>query len=348
MAGIAALVISANPQLSGFEVISILQQTASKDLNFTDWPKTPPSNFDPNPTWDVSPASPFQSGAFQQIGSADGTWSPWFGHGRVDAFAAVQRARQQSGSSASRVSATAGTEFSIPDNNPIGVVSRIAVQDDGVISSLSVSADIEHTYIGDLEVRLVAPDGRRIDLHKRAGSNTRNLNRSWDGTQVPALGTLAGLSIRGVWGLEVVDLASIDSGKLRQWRIDAEVTRSSNIRREVSVQATIPDSQAAGVSSAMVFSEQQTIADLAIELDITHSYIGDLRVKLKGPDGTEAVLHEREGQGSDNIQKTFELSDTPSLSAFVGKPLNGTWILNAADLASQDIGKLNRWAMNVR
>ena len=348
VAGIAALVIAANPQLSGFEVISILQQTASKDLNFTDWPKTPPASYDPNPTWDVSPASPFQSGAFQQTGSADGTWSPWFGHGRVDAFSAVQRARQQSGSSASRVSATAGTEFSIPDNNPVGIVSRVSVQDDGVISSLSVSVDVEHTYIGDLEVRLIAPDGRRIDLHKRAGSNTRNLIRSWDATQVTMLGTLAGLPIRGVWGLEVVDLASADSGRLRQWRIDAEVTRSSTVRREVSVQATIPDRQPAGVSSTLEFSEQQSIADIAVELDITHSYIGDLRVLLRGPDRNEAVLHERAGQGSDNIQRTYSVDDTPSLAVFLGKPLAGTWTLHAADLASQDIGKLNRWAMTVR
>lgn len=348
VAGIAALVISANPQLTGLEVISTLQQTASRDLNFTDWPKTPSASYDPNPTWDVSPVSPFQSGAFQQIGSPDGTWSPWFGHGKVDAFAAVQKARQQSGASASRVSATSATELLIPDNNPVGVVSRLSIPDDGSISSLSVSVDIEHTYIGDLEVRLIAPDGRRIDLHKRAGSNTRNLVRSWDSSQIAALGTLAGLPIRGVWGLEVVDVASADSGKLRQWRIDAEVARSASIRREVLAQTAIPDSQPAGVSSMIAFSEQQSIADIAIELDITHSYIGDLRVKLKGPDGSEAVLHERAGQGSDNIQRTYSASDTPSLAVFIGKPLNGAWILTAADLASQDIGKLNRWAITVR
>jgi len=348
VAGISALVISANPQLSAFEVISILQQTASKDLNFTDWPKTPPANFDPNPTWDISPVSPFQSGAFQQTGSPDGTWSPWFGHGRVDAVAAVRKASQQSSGSSSRVSATAGTEFSVPDNNPAGIVSRLSVQDEGVISRLSISVDIEHTYIGDLEVRLIAPDGRRVDLHKRTGANTRNLVRTWDETQQPSLGTMTGLPIRGVWGLEVVDMASADTGKLRQWRIEADVIRSSSIRREAILQATIPDNQPAGISSTLVFNEQLMVSDIAVELDVTHSYIGDLRVKLRSPDGTDVVLHERVGQGNDNIQKTFSVSDTSSLAAFVGKPLSGTWTLNIADLASQDIGKLNRFAMTVR
>ena len=92
VAGIAALVISANPNLKALEVISILKQTASKDLNFTGYPRTAPEDYDPNPTWDVSPVAPFNQGDFQDIDSPDGTWSPWFGHGRVDAAAAVKMA----------------------------------------------------------------------------------------------------------------------------------------------------------------------------------------------------------------------------------------------------------------
>nr|WP_295929486.1 S8 family serine peptidase [uncultured Dyadobacter sp.] len=91
-AGIAGLVISANPNLTAAEVISILKQTASKDLNFSDYAKTPPASFDVNTSWDISPVAPFSNGAFTNTGSADGTWSPWFGFGKVDAFKAVQRA----------------------------------------------------------------------------------------------------------------------------------------------------------------------------------------------------------------------------------------------------------------
>jgi subtilisin family serine protease len=108
VAGIAALVISANPDLTADEVCSILKSTASKDLNFDPYPRTPPG--DPNDpavsrddsridktswvdtSWDISPVAPFDKGEFKNNGSPDGTWSPWFGHGKVDALEAVKEA----------------------------------------------------------------------------------------------------------------------------------------------------------------------------------------------------------------------------------------------------------------
>ncbi len=92
VAGIAALVISANPDLTALEVISILKRTASKDLNFEGYPKTPPESYNRDTSWDVSPIAPFNNGNFQDIGDIDGTWSPWFGFGKVDAFEAVSEA----------------------------------------------------------------------------------------------------------------------------------------------------------------------------------------------------------------------------------------------------------------
>ena len=48
------------------------------------------------------------------------------------------------------------------------------------------------------------------------------------------------------------------------------------------------------------FSEAGTVAAIAVEVDISHSYIGDLRVSLDSPAGTEVVLHGRTGGGTDN------------------------------------------------
>ena len=87
VAGIAALVISANHDLHASDVRDVLLQTASRDLDFTGYPKTPPAKYDPEPSWDVSPIQPFDSGTFDED-----DWSPWFGHGKVDAEAAVRRA----------------------------------------------------------------------------------------------------------------------------------------------------------------------------------------------------------------------------------------------------------------
>jgi subtilisin family serine protease len=89
VAGVAALVRSANPQLTSTEVVSLLRRTADKDLDMTGYqPSSRPS--DPDPTWDISPVAPFESGDFIPIGHPDGLWSPWFGFGKVNARKAVE------------------------------------------------------------------------------------------------------------------------------------------------------------------------------------------------------------------------------------------------------------------
>jgi hypothetical protein len=65
------------------------------------YPRTPSATFDLTPTWDVSSIAPFDRGDFLDIGDTNGTWSPWFGHGRVDAAAAVAEAREQPGGTGS-------------------------------------------------------------------------------------------------------------------------------------------------------------------------------------------------------------------------------------------------------
>ncbi|WP_260982273.1 hypothetical protein [Bacillus sp. WP8] len=62
------------------------------------YPKTPSTNYDPNPTWDVSPVAPFDKGDFIDINDLNGTWSPWFGFGKIDAEAAVAMALRLKGS----------------------------------------------------------------------------------------------------------------------------------------------------------------------------------------------------------------------------------------------------------
>lgn len=345
-AGIAALVVSANPQLSALDVIGVLKQTASKDLNMTGWPKTPAASFDPNPIWDVSPIAPFDSGAFQAIGLADGSWSPWFGHGKVDAVAAVRRALELGGTRMNRISATSATELLIPDNNPTGVVSRLSISEGGNIQNLSVTVNIVHTYIGDLEVRIVAPDGRRVLLHNRSGGNTANLAKTYDESTTSELAALRGSVLRGVWSLEIVDLAAKDSGRLTQWKIEADIASDGKLRKESAPNLAIPDNDPTGVSDSVTLADTRVISAIDVEVDITHTYIGDLRLELQGPTAT-IVLHDRAGGDADNIIRHYLPGDTPSLSTFVGQQAAGTWRLKVTDQAGRDVGKLNRWSLTL-
>jgi subtilisin family serine protease len=88
-AGVAALIISANPLLSAVDVVSIMNQTADKNIDMTSYGRSEPTDYDPDVSWDISPINPFDNGTFKYIGTFDGTWSPWFGHGRLNAAAAV-------------------------------------------------------------------------------------------------------------------------------------------------------------------------------------------------------------------------------------------------------------------
>ncbi|WP_226470336.1 M4 family metallopeptidase [Luteimonas panaciterrae] len=75
-----------------------------------------------------------------------------------------------------------------------------------------------------------------------------------------------------------------------------------------------------------------------VKVDITHTYIGDLKVDLIAPDGSVYVLHNRTGGSADNINKTY----TVDLSS---EALNGTWNLRVKDNANGDVGKLNVWSV---
>ncbi len=221
-AGIAALIISANPELTALEIADILKSTASKDLDTTPYSKTPPASYDTDTSWDVSPAPPFDDPSFQDINSDQGTWSPWFGYGRVDAFKAVEQAKE-AGNPIREIRIVQDDPQEIPDNSRDGIVSQIKVPQEGIIQDLRIRLDISHTYIGDLFVSLEGPGGQTISLHNRKGKNQDDLKVTLTGQNVAGIQSLFGTSIKGTWKLKIADHAGWDKGRLNRWALLAEV-----------------------------------------------------------------------------------------------------------------------------
>ncbi|GGT04954.1 extracellular protease [Streptomyces toxytricini] len=79
-------------------------------------------------------------------------------------------------------------------------------------AALQVGVDIKHTYIGDLKVDLVAPDGSVYTLHNRAGGSTDNINQTYT---VNASSEVA----NGTWKLRINDNAGGDTGYLDAWKL---------------------------------------------------------------------------------------------------------------------------------
>lgn len=84
VAGCAALGISAQPEISAKELRAALIRTASKNLDTSGYPNETFIAEDVDDSFDLTPVSPFQTGAFDESG-----WSPWFGFGKCDAAALV-------------------------------------------------------------------------------------------------------------------------------------------------------------------------------------------------------------------------------------------------------------------
>jgi subtilisin-like proprotein convertase family protein len=348
-AGVVALTISANPDLTATEVISVLKRTAAKDLSMTDYPRTPPANFDPTPTWDVSPVAPFDRGNFINIGAPEGTWSPWFGHGRVDAAAAVAEARRLAGNGGTNqiVRRVSTPVLQIPDNSPAGVRDTLRFPDSMTAGSVKVTVDITHTYIGDLRLTLTAPSGTAIVLHDRNGGRTQNLRKTFDTTNTPALTALTGKPIQGDWTLWAQDLAAIDTGLLNRWEVEVSGQQSNAIQIEEAPGVSIPDNNPGGIERLLNVAGNGNIRDIALNVDITHTYIGDLNVNLIAPNGTRIALHQRSGGDTDNLIKTYSAATTSGLASLRGQPVQGAWRLQVADLEARDVGKLNRWGLKI-
>ena len=117
------------------------------------------------------------------------------------------------------------------------------------------------------------------------------------------------------------------------------------------------------VVSSINLTQGITIRDLNVRLAISHSYVGDLKVTLIGPDGTRVVLtNRRGGSGNDFGNTTFDdeagqsigqgtapfagsFRPESSLSTFNGKNARGLWQLVVEDKALFDTGRLTSWSL---
>ena len=350
---------------------------------------------------------------------------------------------------------TRSPNLAIPDLQTVS--DTITVSDSGTVTSVSVTVDITHTYIGDLKIDIIAPDGTTRTLHNRSG-NTIN---SIDKTYAPSFGSIP---ISGVWTLRIDDNYDADLGVLNSWMltinydnpvitaspvtgvsgsgdtyyvtvsastdgtynldlvssghnitdaasnpltnaaptgadethtVSTEILDSTNPTLESieryspasqntdsqtlvysvtfsenvtgvtasgftlspgstggtsagtgsgqfmqtrSPNLAIPDLQT--VSDDITVSDSGTVTSVSVTVDITHTYIGDLKIDIIAPDGTTRTLHNRSGNTINNIDKTY----APSFGSI---PISGVWTLRINDNYDADPGVLNSWMLTI-
>lgn len=117
--------------------------------------------------------------------------------------------------------------------------------------------------------------------------------------------------------------------------------------KESAPKLDIPDDDPTGVSDTIVIEEEGTVQKVTVSVDISHTYIGDLRVELFTPAAKQTILHNRTGRSQDNLIMTYDSEFTSALAALAGQSVKGNWILRVTDLAGRDVGKLNKWSLKL-
>ena len=359
------------------------------------------------------------------------------------------------GTGSGQFAQTRSPNLAIPDLQTVS--DTITVSDSGTVTSVSVTVDITHTYIGDLKIDIIAPDGTTRTLHNRSGNTINNIDK----TYAPSFGSIP---ISGVWTLRINDNYDADLGVLNSWMLtinyDNPVTTASPVTGvsgsgdtyHVTVSAptdgtynldpvssghnitdaasnpltntapagadetytvsteildstnptlesieryspasqntdsqtlvysvtfsedvtgvtasdftlspsstggtsagtgsgqfaqtrspnlAIPDLQT--VSDTITVSDSGTVTSVSVTVDITHTYIGDLKIDIIAPDGTTRTLHNRSGNTINNIDKTY----APSFGSI---PISGVWTLRINDNYDADPGVLNSWMLTI-
>ncbi|MBT2469240.1 S8 family peptidase [Streptomyces sp. ISL-66] len=103
-------------------------------------------------------------------------------------------------------------DYAINDNATVESPITVSGISGNAPATLSVPVDIKHTYVGDLKVDLVAPDGTVYNLRNRTGGSADDIIQTFT---VNASAEVA----NGVWKLRVADLANVDTGKIDSWAL---------------------------------------------------------------------------------------------------------------------------------
>ncbi len=120
--------------------------------------------------------------------------------------------------------------------------------------------------------------------------------------------------------------------------------------KEVEANLQIPDNKPEGVVSHIDIDGFGSLTHIAVTVDITHTWRGDLKVTLITPEGMPVELHRLSGGSTNDLKRTYNSDDIPDLTNLVsaGIEIHGQWSLHVSDNVHRDVGRLNAWSLHLR
>ncbi|GJM26199.1 MAG: hypothetical protein DHS20C16_26140 [Phycisphaerae bacterium] len=196
----------------------------------------------------------------------------------------------------------------------------------------------------------VSADVPWISLNGSAGPVTLNLSGTGDfDTMTVGISAAANSLTAGIYNGTVTFTNLAGGGGSTTRDVMLEVGRVVYSATDVP-QAINDDSS---FTSTITVPDDFCIGDVNVDLDITHTYIGDLIVELSSPGGVVVRLHNRSGGTSEDIVTTYDeqggtLPDGPgALGDFNLTNGTGDWTLTVSDNAGGDTGSLNAWSLRI-
>lgn len=132
----------------------------------------------------------------------------------------------------------------------------------------------------------------------------------------------------------------------------------------VDLPTNIPSRGTHTIISKIFLLNDVPIADINVNLDVTHSFLSDLEITLISPAGTKAVLISNSCGGNRDIHATFDddadsfvcntspaingrVKPLGALTTFKGESTFGDWILEVRDLSASDGGSINSFSLDI-
>ncbi|MFI6031301.1 S8 family peptidase [Amycolatopsis magusensis] len=105
---------------------------------------------------------------------------------------------------------------------------------------------------------------------------------------------------------------------------------------------TIPDAPAAAVTSSITIAEcaRNASATTKVDVQIKHSYRGDLVIDLLAPDGTAYRLKNSNNDSGDDVNASYTVNAGAEAA-------NGVWKLRVQDIYRADTGYVDSWTLTV-
>lgn len=129
--------------------------------------------------------------------------------------------------------------------------------------------------------------------------------------------------------------------------LHAELPAAGPVERTVTANDPQPIRDFRSASQSIEVDEECTIASLEVEVDIRHTYIGDLLVQLRAPGGRVATLHRYRGAARRNLREAYHSEDLRALRRLHGEQARGSWQLVVRDSAELDSGSLDSFTLRL-